>query len=101
MIRRDSAPTAAVAEPVPALPDSTARSEKSAPVGAAFVELLVGPDQILRLAFQLLRHAVEGAVEQANLVRPGAPLDPPIHFGSSRRKAHCKSKKRKADSRNR
>ena len=42
--------------------------------GAAVVDLAVGADEGLGLLFELRGHAVEGAVEEADLVRPGAPL---------------------------
>ena len=42
--------------------------------GAAIIDLAVGADQRLRLLVELRGHAVEGTVEKADLVRPGAPF---------------------------
>ena len=52
------------------------RFEHSFDKGAPFVELLVGPHQGLSLAFKLRRHAVEGTVQQTDLIRAGTPLHP-------------------------
>ena len=84
--------------------------------GATHLKLRIGGNKCLRLAFELLSHAIECAVEEAHVVRPGPPFDPheiaspdparrpdelsqrlDLPIGKSQRKPYRKANEKKTD----